>query len=673
MMGNSKRSKVAVKAHRKPKSIKRTLLVGMVGLSVGISIFSGLTAGFILYQNSNKNMQDEVSLASKAYSQSVENKIQQYKMGIEQIATTNLITGNSTSKAGLQAMTTTLAKEYGFNEIHVIDSKGSDDDGNDESGTEYFKQAIQGKTYISSPMASKSQDQGIVIYAATKINNSTGFNGVVYGVLKGDTFSGMMDNAVVGKLGYSFITDKSGTMIAHKDRNVVNNFTNYIELAKKNPGFRDIGTITAAMVAGKTGSQGYTINGNQMYVAYCPVPGTDGWAIGSSANVSEMMSGFYNSVLITVLFMILFILISCVIAFRVANPIAKPIISLVNRIEKLAEGDLQSEVPEVNSRDEIGILASSFASTVNTLKGYVEEISSILDGLANGDCTAETRQNYKGDFLAIGTSLNDITSGLNEIFVNISQSADQVASGSGQVASASQALSQGATEQASSIEELSASITEIATEVNHTAANAETANKLSSQASTEVRRGNDHMQRMMEAMTEISDCSSEIEKIIKTIDDIAFQTNILALNAAVEAARAGAAGKGFAVVADEVRNLASKSAQAAKNTTALIEHSIRAVENGTQIADETAASLNAIIESSNKTMELIGEISAASKGQATSINHVMLGVDQISAVVQTNSATSEESAATSEQLSAQAQALKDILAVLNLKQESGTV
>jgi len=214
---------------------------------------------------------------------------------------------------------------------------------------------------------------------------------------------------------------------------------------------------------------------------------------------------------------------------------------------------------------------------------------------------------------------------------------------------------------------LSASITEIADEVNSNAKNSGIASQLSRDASDEVAKGNEYMQHMITAMKEISDTSNQIGNIIKAIEDIAFQTNILALNAAVEAARAGSAGKGFAVVADEVRNLASKSAEAAKNTNALIKSSIVAIEKGTKIADETGKSLVGIVDGVKKATDLIENISKASNDQATSINQVTLGVDQISAVIQTNSATAEESAATSEELSAQAQVLKSILANLKLK------
>jgi methyl-accepting chemotaxis protein len=637
----------------------------MVGMSVAISILCGVVSGVILYQNSYNSMVEEADIASKAYSQSVQNKIRQYTMSVEQIAMNYDIVNKSSSIAA--ATKDKLAKEYGFLAVSTADATGqSDVAGVNVSDRDYFKQAVSGKTYISSPVVSK-KDKSVVLYVAAKMNNSDNNSGIVFAQLGVDTFSSMVDSATIGQTGYSFITDKTGTIIAHKDRAVVTNFTNYIEKAKKDSSISGLAGITQKMIAGKTGSETYSMNGSASYIAYCPISGTDGWSIGVTAKTSEMMSGFYFALYITFGLMLLFIILSWIIAFKVANPIVKPVVSLVKRIELLAEGDLHSEVLEVKTGDEIDTLSKSFSSTVNTLNSYVGEISTVLGSLASGDYTVETQQDYKGDFVEIKTALNTIIVNLNNMFTNINQSADQVASGAEQVASASQALSQGATEQASSIEELSASITEIADQVNKNATNAVTANKLSLESSAEVERGNAHMQNMVAAMTDISESSSQIGKIIKTIEDIAFQTNILALNAAVEAARAGAAGKGFAVVADEVRNLASKSAEAAKNTTAMIESSIKAVENGTKIANETASSLNAIIEGSKKTSDLISEISVASNDQATSINQVTMGVDQISAVVQTNSATSEESAATSEELSGQARILKDTLASLKLR------
>ncbi len=651
----------------KVKSIKKAFLLGMLGLTLSVSVLSGVASATILNNYSQKSMDDEVRIASKAYSQTVQNKIVQYKMMVEQIATNDNIVNSALSQENLQSVKDEQAKKYGFLSVSTADDKGqSDVPGLNISDREYFKQAMNGETYLSSPVISK-RDNKAAIYIATKLRTTDKKSGIVFVGLSSDTFSSMLDNISVGETGYAFVMDKTGTIVAHKDRNYINQITNYLDKAKENSSFADAADLTKNMISLKTGSQAYTVNGSQNYAAYCPIAETDGWSIGVAARVSEMKKEYNTSIFMNVGITVLFILLSLFIAFRIANPIVNPIIKLVKRIEGLAEGDLHSEVPQVNTNDEIGTLSRSFSSTVNTLNGYVGEIASVLKSLENGDCTVETKQNYKGDFVEIKGALNAVVSNLNTMISNINVSAEQVATGAEQVSNASQALSQGATEQASSIEELSASLTEIAANVNNNAANAAKANQLSMEASGEVRHGNEQMQQMVEAMSEISETSNEIGKIIKTIEDIAFQTNILALNAAVEAARAGEAGKGFAVVADEVRNLASKSAEAAKNTTTLIENSLRAVENGSKIADNTAKSLNIIIETTQKTADLIGEISSASNEQATSMNQVTIGVDQISAVVQTNSATSEESAATSQELSSQAQILKETLSQYKLK------
>ncbi len=654
----------------KKKSIKHTLLFGMVSLAVAVSVLCGASTGFILYSNSQNNMSTRVKASSIAYNHYVEQAINIYKIKVEAIAQNPQITDMSLPLEKRKEILSGLAKKYGFLDVMVADSKGKTTNNTDISDREYFKRSLAGVTYVSSTVVRKT-DSSTVLMVSTKAGGY--YNGIIVAVLSSDTFSQMIDDVSIGKSGYGFIVDKEGKVVAHKDRKNVTDFVNYIDKAKEDKSYRGAASVIQNMTSGKIDSQTVTINGIKQCIGYSQIPETDGWSIGVSATVDEMMSGFTSSVYLTIILIILFIILSCFIAFKIANPIAKPIVGLVRRIEMLAEGDLHSEVPVIRNKDEIGILSQAFSNTINTLNNYVGEISSILGSLSDGDCTVETQQEYKGDFIEIKTALNSIVSNLNRMFTNINQSADQVASGADQVSCAAQALSQGATEQASAIEELSASITEIAGQVNQNATNSATANKLSLEGVAEVTRGNEHMKQMMDAMEEISDSSKQIGKIIKTIEDIAFQTNILALNAAVEAARAGTAGKGFAVVADEVRNLASKSAEAAKNTTVLIEGSIKAVENGTRIASETAESLNAIIASSEKTTDLIGQISIASNGQATSINQVTLGVDQISAVVQTNSATSEESAATSEELSGQAQELKNTLAFLKLKNGSSSV
>jgi methyl-accepting chemotaxis protein len=653
----------------KKKSLKKTLLIGMVSLAASISILFGVATATVLYSNANNNMISTTDSSSTAYNHYVQQAITTFKVKVETIAQNTQITNENLPLANRKQLLSVLAKQYGFVEIMVADAKGKTTNDTDISDRDYFQKAMAGSTFVSSTVVRRS-DSTTAMMVSTKAGGY--YNGVIIGVLGVDTFSKMIDDVTVGQSGYGFIVDKDGKIVAHKDKTNVNKFVNYIDMAKKDSSYADAASVTKEMIAGKTGSQVITLNGVQQCIGYSPIPDTNGWSIGVSANVNEMMSEFYRSIFITLALMLLFIILSCIVALRVANPIVQPIVNLVKRIELLAEGDLHTEVPVIRQNNEIGVLSQAFSNTIDTLVGYIGEISIVLDSLAEGDCTVETHEDYKGDFVSIKTALNAIISNLNRMFSDINQSADQVASGADQVSSGAQALSQGATEQASSIEELSASITEIAGQVNQNATNSAAANKLSIEASAEVTRGNDQMQQMIGAMVEISESSKQIGKIIKTIEDIAFQTNILALNAAVEAARAGTAGKGFAVVADEVRNLASKSAEAAKNTTVLIEGSMKAVENGTKIADETGKSLSVIIEGVQKTSDLIAEISRSSNEQATSINQVTQGVDQISAVVQTNSATSEESAATSEELSGQAQVLKNTLAFLKLKDGSGS-
>jgi methyl-accepting chemotaxis protein len=314
-----------------------------------------------------------------------------------------------------------------------------------------------------------------------------------------------------------------------------------------------------------------------------------------------------------------------------------------------------------------GKIKHDMNQTIEFLRAYVEEITQTLEEMSHGNFDLEITNLYCGDFLAIKKALNLIASSLSVTLSDINVAASQVEIGAQQISDGGQALSQGTTEQASSIQELTASIEEVASETKRNAKNANAANELAINVRSNAEVGNTQMVKMVSAMSEINASSNNISKIIKVIDDIAFQTNILALNAAVEAARAGQHGKGFAVVAEEVRTLAARSAEAAKETTGLIEGSINKVEIGTRIADETAVSLAEILKQIEKVTDLVGSIARASNDQASEIAQINQGIEAVSQVVQTNSATAEQSAAASEELSGQAEMLKQMVDAFKLR------
>ena len=373
-----------------------------------------------------------------------------------------------------------------------------------------------------------------------------------------------------------------------------------------------------------------------------------------------------KSIVMMVIIIVAAVLLSVVITFFTTMRITAPLKDIHNASIALATGRFNTSV-SYKSRDELGMLSESIRTMISNLSKYMDEICRDLERMSDGDLDIKSNDTFLGDFSDVQHSINGLVNSLNDVIAKIDETANQVTSGSEQVSAGAQALAQGSTEQASSVQELAATLNEISHQIKRNADSSVEARQRARGVEDEMAKSNQQMQELIKAMDGISENAERISKITKTIEDIAFQTNILALNAAVEAARAGSAGKGFAVVADEVRNLAAMSASASQNTTALIGDTMDAVQNGVQIMDETAKAFEAAMIGVREVSTTIDNISDASAEQARSIEEVSLGVDQISSVVQTNSATAEESAAVSRELSDQAAALKDLVSQFKLR------
>ena len=555
-------------------------------------------------------------------------------------------------------------KDHDFDGGYLIDSSGVDViTGQNLSDRVYFTESMKGNTYVSTP--AYSEVTGKVSYVVSAplweggIPGTTPVGVIAY-VPNGEFLNDIMRSIKVGEGGTAFMLDKNGITIADLDSSLVG-VEDSVALGDTNPRLKKYSAICKKMIAGGNGTGTYSYNGKTKVVAYSPVPDTDGWSIGVAAVRNEFLKMFYISLVATIIFVMAFTIYGVKVGVRLGHAVAAPLGRAVDRLKLLAEGDINSEVPEPTENDETKILLDCLSETMQDLNKIITDISSDLAELADGNFMINVDETYKGDFAQISDSFRDIVGSLSAALGEIDSNAESVRKGATDLAGASQLLAEGATDQASAIEELTATMTDISEKIHANAENAAKAKKVVNGMNDQVSESNAQMKQSTEAMEKIKEASNKIAEIISSIEEIASQTNLLALNASIEAARAGEAGKGFAVVATQVGTLSEQSSEAAKNTKQLIQNAIQAVEDGTKLANSTAESLLLVVENAKTVGDAIDEIAIASEEQADATAQITEGVNQIAQVVESNSATSEESAAASQELSTQADLLKELV------------
>lgn len=636
------------------KSMKTKLLLRF-GLVVPAAIIIVGLIGILLTQITTmktleENMRETVLVASVQ----VQNRLMRSETVLEEIGKNSELVRALENKDKKIKLLEDRAEEYGFVEYGVLDTEGKSAKGSSFSGTEWCQKALAGEFYIGTP--APRADGSFVMYLSAPVVESGKIKGVVYAGIDATFLSNIAGQIQVGENGYTYIIDKNGTVIAHKDYTKVTEKENAIALSEEDSAYNELAALEQQALAaaeGETVYGGFRENKSSMRAALSRIADTDDWVIAVAAAEGDFTGTIVLGAVIMLISLILCTAAALVVIVVYVNRIVKPIVELRDAMTRVAEGDLGVSV-EVNGEDEVAQLGGTINETVAALRTYISEISRLSTAMSEGDFSVSTAAQFRGEFESIGAALNALAESLSETFEHIGTAAQQVNHGAAQISDGAQSLAAGTTEQASAVAQLAATIETLDRHVEANASNAAQASEKASQAGNKITDSNERMKEVIGAMQNIAEKSDEISEIIAAIDEIAFQTNMLALNAAIEAARAGSAGKGFAVVADEVRNLAAKCGEAAQTTSALISQTISAVNEGSELVNETAEALSASVTVTEQAVELINEISAASAQQAAMIRQVNTGVEQISNVVQTNAAAAEQSAAAGEELTGQA-------------------
>lgn len=629
-------------------------------LSTKISIVFSLTIIILVYiigteaclysYSSTISLVEKNSRSSaKTTARDIEALLQNYKNIAKASGSDITLIGNVPNEVRVKKVEQ-LAKQYGFTSGNLLNKKGvSIKDGTDFSDRDYVKAALNGKTNISDVTLSKYTNTYGISIAAPLISSGR-FIGVVYYRADVDFMNDIVKHISVGQGSYAYILDENNNVIAHKNEKYIMN-DKYKEMIPK-----DIKNC----ISSQNGSMTCSYGGDKYICGYSKIDKTANWRVVIASPESAYNSDILRFVKKLVISDIIALIVAIIVALIIARVISRPIVRVKNLLSALAQGDLSVQLNDTKNKDELGILQNSAVSLNRMLSDMLTQSGDVLSKMAAYDLTSEDMREYPGKFNELAASINSIKAILSNMILNIQNSSVNVDGGSKQLAEAASMLSEGTMAQASSLQKLVTDVENVAQNINANSDKTIFVNESLGNLDSEIKDGNQKMQELSNVVRTVEEMSEDIKKIVNTIDGIAFQTNILALNASVEAARAGESGRGFAVVAQEIGTLATKSSDASKKTAELIEKCIKGIESAKEYADITSDSLAKIVSDSNNIANAFDEMSKANEIQAKNANDIRNEIENISQVVQSNTATAQQTAASTEVLSEQAAALKDM-------------
>ena len=586
----------------------------------------GSVAYSLSYQAQMQMVQTDVNRASALASENLSNQLQNY-MNVTSISgTDSIIRDSSASISDKEACIDRYVQTYGFTSGNLLDPNAvSLFDGTDFSDRDYVQRALTGEVCVSDITLSRYTGTYGVSIAAPVQSASGDITGVIYFRIDNDFMTSIVENLKISRNSSACIVDANNQIIAHENPELI-----MTEAAASNDGI----------------------------CASVPVNNTNGWTLVITAPESDFTGAMTTMIRQFVIWDIIAVIAALIIAMLFANSMSKSVLTVKNAMLSISQGDLSCSLTKTKRKDELGVLQNTAASLVEMLQHIIGEANQILGSIAHFDLTTGEMNSYPGAFNSLADSVNAIRQMLTRMIIDIQSSSANVKSGSSQLAEATQLLSEGTVSQTSSIEKLVMDMNNVVDSINQNSENGNLINERLNTLDTKIQDSSQQMEHLLRIVDQIEEMSSDIQKIVGTIDSIAFQTNILALNASVEAARAGENGRGFAVVAEEVSSLASRSSDASKKTGELIEKCITGIAQAKESADVTASALESIVTDSAEIARSFDSISEATQEEARKANSIRMEINNISDVVQSNSSTAQETAASTEALSQQAQTLE---------------